>query len=101
MKKEAESLDAKTRRFKIIELLETEYQDAKTSLKHKNPLELLVATILSAQCTDTRVNIVTKSLFKKYRNAEDYAKADLEELGEDHRRDQISRSKPLPPRRLL
>ena len=71
--------------LKIIELLEKEYPDAKTALNYTNPLELLVATVLSAQCTDKRVNAVTKSLFKKYKTAEDYANADLEELEEDVR----------------
>jgi endonuclease-3 len=70
---------------KIIELLEKEYPDAKTALNYSNPLELLVATILSAQCTDKRVNAVTKTLFKKYKTAEDYANADLSELEEDVR----------------
>lgn len=93
MKKESESFDTKTRRLKIIEMLETEYQDAETSLKYNNPLELFVATILSAQCTDSRVNIVTKSLFKKYRNAEDYAKADLKKLEEDIRSTGFYRNK--------
>jgi endonuclease-3 len=93
MKKESESFDTKTRRLKIIEMLETEYQDAETSLKYNNPLELLVATILSAQCTDSRVNIVTKSLFKKYRKAEDYAKADLKKLEEDIRSTGFYRNK--------
>jgi endonuclease-3 len=65
---------------KIIELLEKEYSDAKTALSHENPLELLVATILSAQCTDKKVNEVTKMLFQHYRTAEDYAKADLRKL---------------------
>ncbi|MDH5437692.1 MAG: endonuclease III [Candidatus Bathyarchaeota archaeon] len=74
--------DNKTRALKIIELLEKEHPDAKIALNYTNPLELLVATILSAQCTDRRVNIVTKTLFKKYRKAEDYANADLEELEE-------------------
>jgi len=59
----------------IIERLEAAYPEAKCSLDHKNPLELLVATILSAQCTDARVNIVTKELFKKYKSAKDYAVA--------------------------
>ena len=53
-------------------------------LNHENPLQLLIATMLSAQCTDDRVNIVTQSLFKKYRTAEDFAKADLEELRHVH-----------------
>ncbi|MDG6222982.1 MAG: endonuclease III [Candidatus Bathyarchaeota archaeon] len=75
--------DKKERTEKIIEILEKEYPEAKTSLYYQNPLEILVATILSAQCTDKRVNIVTKSLFKKYRTAQDYANADLSELEQD------------------
>ncbi len=75
----------KTRVLKIIKVLEKEHPDAKIALNYTNSLELLVATILSAQCTDRRVNIVTKTLFKKYRKAEDYANADLEELEEDIR----------------
>ena len=75
----------KTGVLRIIELLEKEHSDAKIALDYTNPLELLVATILSAQCTDKRVNIVTKTLFKKYRRAEDYANADLEKLEEDIR----------------
>ena len=75
----------KQRMLEIMELLEKEFPDAKTALKHSNPLELLVATILSAQCTDERVNLVTNSLFKKYRKAEDYARADLSELEQDIR----------------
>jgi endonuclease-3 len=76
-------LEPKDRALKIIMLLEKEYSDAKIALHYKNPLELLVATILSAQCTDERVNIVTKQLFKKYTKAEDYANADLAELEQD------------------
>jgi len=72
--------DSKARASTTIRLLEKEYPRAKIALKHNNPLELLVATILSAQCTDERVNKVTASLFKKYRTAEDYADADLTEL---------------------
>jgi endonuclease-3 len=68
---------------KIVELLEKEYLDAKITLEYTNPLELLVATMLSAQCTDERVNIVTEKLFKKYRTAADYAHADLAELEQD------------------
>jgi len=78
-------LNNKNRVLKIIELLEKEHPDAKIALNYTNPLELLVATILSAQCTDKRVNIITKMLFKKYRKAEDYANADLAELEEDIR----------------
>jgi endonuclease-3 len=64
----------------IIRGLRKMYPDAHCELDHKNPLELLVATILSAQCTDKRVNVVTKTLFKKYRTAQDYARAKIEEL---------------------
>lgn len=69
----------------VINLLEKEYPTAKIALVYNNPLELLIATMLSAQCTDERVNKVTQSLFKKYRNAEDYAKADLKILEQDVR----------------
>lgn len=68
---------------KIIRLLEKEHPDAKIALNFSNPLELLVATILSAQCTDERVNMVTQTLFKKYTKAEDYARVDLSELERD------------------
>jgi len=71
-----ESLQAKrSRAKKLIGLLEAAYPDAKIALSFKTPLELLVATILSAQCTDERVNQVTGSLFNKYRTARDYAAA--------------------------
>jgi len=60
----------------IIALLKKEYQNNATALKFTNPLQILVATILSAQCTDKRVNIVTRDLFKKYRTIKDYTKAD-------------------------
>jgi endonuclease-3 len=60
----------------IIARLRQRYPDARCSLDHGDPLQLLVATILSAQCTDARVNIVTKALFRKYRSAGDYAAAD-------------------------
>jgi endonuclease-3 len=70
---------------KIFELLEREYKGAKVALDFKTPLQLLIATILSAQCTDERVNKVTKSLFKKYKRAEDYAIVDLKKLEEDIR----------------
>lgn len=69
---------------KIIALLEAEYPEVKgTTLHWKTPLELLVATILSAQTTDEQVNGLTVTLFKKYRTAEDYANAPREELEED------------------
>jgi len=57
--------------LKIIDLLEPEYPGAKTALNYSKPLEMLIATILSAQCTDKQVNIVTQSLFKKYQNAKE------------------------------
>jgi len=65
---------------KIIPILRDEYPDARSRLNFSNPLELLIGTILSAQCTDDRVNEVTKELFRKYRTAKDYAEADLDEL---------------------
>src|SRR3990167_1488738 len=58
---------------KILSLLEKAYPDARLVLHYKNPLELLVATILAAQCTDERVNKVTETLFKKYKTAKDYS----------------------------
>jgi len=68
---------------RIWALLKEEYPDAKPSLNYSNPLELLIATMLSAQSTDVQINRVTEKLFKKYRTAEDYAKADLRELEND------------------
>src|SRR4051812_11467282 len=67
----------------ILPILKRTYPQAKCSLDHRTPLELLVATILSAQSTDERVNIVTKDLFKKYRSAKDYANVEQEELEKD------------------
>ena len=68
---------------KIIEALDKEYgTEYVCYLEHKNALELLIATILSAQCTDARVNTVTPTLFAKYKNAKDFANADLAELEE-------------------
>ena len=76
-----ESTEVKSARAKkILAALRKTYPDAHCELNFSNPLELLVATILSAQCTDKRVNIVTESLFKKYRTAEDFANADSHEL---------------------
>jgi endonuclease-3 len=65
---------------KALDILQKEYPDARVTLDFKDPLQLLIATILAAQCTDERVNQVTKDLFKKYRQASDYARADLETL---------------------
>jgi len=93
MKRPEVYLDPKNRTLKVIELLEKEHPDAKIALHYTNPLELLVATILSAQCTDERVNKVTQALFKKYTKAEDYAHADLTELEQDIRSTGFYRNK--------
>jgi endonuclease-3 len=69
----------------IIKILSKEIPDSKIALRSSNPLELLIATILSAQCTDVKVNQVTIDLFKKYHSVTDYAKANLPELEEDIR----------------
>jgi endonuclease-3 len=68
--------NAAQRILPIIARLRRRFPEARCALDHRNPLELLVATILSAQCTDARVNIVTRELFTKYREAPDYANAD-------------------------
>lgn len=76
-----ESIEKKTRRTAlIIRKLKKYYPDARCALDHDTPLQLLVATVLSAQCTDERVNQVTKKLFAKYKGVEDFASADLAEL---------------------
>jgi len=69
----------------IVKGLDQAYPHARCSLDFKNPLELLIATILSAQCTDKRVNEVTKTLFQKYKKAQDYAQAPLAEIEADIR----------------
>jgi endonuclease-3 len=68
---------------KILPILKKTYLEATTALHFHNPLELLIATILSAQCTDVRVNLVTPALFKKYKSAADWARADLKEIEQD------------------
>lgn len=85
MKRNEVYLEPAERAKKIMQLLEKEHPDAKIALNFSNPLELLVATMLSAQTTDERVNIVTESLFRKYTKAEDYAQAPLGELEQDVR----------------
>jgi endonuclease-3 len=72
----ARAAERKARARKIIARLKREYPDATCALQHRSALELVVATILSAQCTDARVNMVTPHLFAKYRTAADYAAAD-------------------------
>ncbi|HEV8383080.1 MAG TPA: endonuclease III [Gemmatimonadales bacterium] len=76
MKTKVAAADRKARAHKIIARLKREYPDATCALHHSSALELVVATILSAQCTDARVNMVTPHLFAKYRTAADYAAAD-------------------------
>jgi len=73
-------LDRKRRVAAIMRRLKRLYPNARTELNYSNPLELLVATILSAQCTDERVNIVTRDLFAKYKTADDYARASQQQL---------------------
>ncbi|MCI0331408.1 MAG: endonuclease III [candidate division Zixibacteria bacterium] len=72
--------EKKKRAKKIIALLSRAHPTAKCSLDHKNPLQLLIATILSAQCTDKRVNEVTPALFARFKTAKDFAEAGLPEL---------------------
>jgi len=83
MKRPEIYLEPKQRTAKVIELLEKEYPNAKTALNYTNPLEILVATMLSAQTTDQRVNIVTANLFKKYRSPKDYANTSIKELEQE------------------
>jgi endonuclease-3 len=75
--------ELKKRVREVIRRLKRVYPDAKCSLNHSNAFELLIATILSAQCTDERVNIVTANLFRKYRQPEDYLKVPARELEKD------------------
>ena len=85
--------DATERVRKILPLLEKAYPEAKTALRFKSPLELLIATILSAQCTDVRVNMVTPKLFNKYRSAADWAKAPQKTIESDIRSTGFYRNK--------
>jgi len=89
-----ESQEAKRERVsRIIAGLERAYPDAHCELNYSNPLELLIATILSAQCSDRQVNIVTESLFKKYRSAKDFAEAPLADIEAEIRRIGLFRNK--------
>ncbi len=83
----------KQRVQKILAILKRTYPDARIELNFRTPLELLVATILSAQCTDARVNLVTASLFQKYRSARDYAQADPATFEQEIRSTGFFRSK--------
>lgn len=71
--------------LEIIRLLKDEYPDSRTALRYETPHQMLVATILSAQCTDDRVNMVTEELFRKYKETKEFAEADLQELEQDIR----------------
>jgi endonuclease III len=75
--------DRKRRAAEIVRRLRAAYPEAHCALNHSNAFELLIATILSAQCTDARVNIVTANLFRKYRQPEDYLNVSQEELERD------------------
>jgi endonuclease-3 len=83
----------KSRAVSIIRRLKKTHPDARVALQYSNPLELLVATILSAQCTDARVNMVAPMLFKKYRTAHDYASANRKELEREIRSTGFYRAK--------
>ena len=78
---------------KVLDILAKEYPAARVTLDFSNPLELLVATILAAQCTDERVNRVTQDLFRKYRASADYARADQEKFEEEIRSTGFFRNK--------
>lgn len=83
----------KERAEKIYRILDPIYTEEKTALKYKTPFQLLIATILSAQCTDKQVNKVTKTLFKKYKNPGDFLKAPIPELEDDIRTTGFFRNK--------
>jgi endonuclease-3 len=86
-------LELRGRTKKIISRLRKIFPDPKIALEHRDPLQLLVATILSAQCTDERVNQVTPGLFKKYRTAKDYAEANVAEFEQEIRSTGFFRAK--------
>src|SRR5215210_490981 len=93
MAKRESTEELKKRTRDIIRRLKRAYPGAKCSLNHSNPFELLIATILSAQCTDERVNLVTADLFRKYRKPEDYLKVPVAELEQDIRSTGFFRNK--------
>lgn len=92
MAKESQ-IQKRARLGQILESLARTYPDAHCELNYRNPLELLIATILSAQCTDKQVNLVTETLFQRYKTAEDFAEAPLGELEQAIRRIGLFRSK--------
>lgn len=87
--------EAAKRVIKIWPILKKTYPGAKIALNFRDPLQLLISTILSAQCTDVRVNMVTKDLFKKYKSAADWAKSDLKEIEEGIRSTGFFRNKAI------
>jgi endonuclease-3 len=91
--RDSDDKQLKERVKQIVRLLKRAYPDAKCSLNHSNAFELLIATILSAQCTDERVNIVTADLFRKYRQPADYLKVSPKELQKDIRTTGFFRNK--------
>src|SRR5438034_6432164 len=93
MTKSTSNEDRKARLRKITRQLKAAYPDAKCTLNHANAFELLIATILSAQCTDERVNIVTADLFRKYQKPEDYLRVAPRELEKDIRSTGFFRNK--------
>jgi endonuclease-3 len=76
-------MDNKQQVIEIIKIFDQIYNEAECSLEYRDPLQLLISTQLAAQCTDARVNLVTESLYKKYRNVYDFASADIGELEQD------------------
>jgi len=84
MKEDAE-VKKKEAALQILAILQKEYPDARVTLDFNNPWQLLIATIMAAQCTDERVNLVTRDLFKKYRRVGDFAAADLSTLEKEIR----------------
>jgi endonuclease-3 len=94
-KMKVDKAQAARRVRKIYPILGKVYPGARTALNSKNPLELLIATILSAQCTDARVNMVTKEVFKKYKSAADWAKADIKDIESDIRSTGFYRNKAI------
>jgi endonuclease-3 len=99
-KRTRESLESKKKRAsEVFRRLRKAYPDAKCALDHSSPLELLVATVLSAQCTDVRVNMVTPVLFRKYKTAADYARAPAGELEREIRQTGFFNSKAKSLRR--
>ena len=91
--KKDKNSDAARRIGKILAQLKKDYPDSSIALDYSNPLQLLIATILSAQCTDARVNMVTPSLFKKYKSASDFANANQAELEQEIRSTGFFRNK--------